>query len=156
IGTPPSWFQMNVAPTLTAGTYTLPDQTVNGNTINNLSQLSTFLNAGSCVINGPTIFEFKSLTTESFPVTFTLFKGAGSVLIRPSASAGSLPLVTAGDPGTGAALITLNGTQNISFSGKPGGTGSALNWKFQNTRTVSAVAQTFLIQNATGNGAAND
>ena len=116
------------------GTYTLPGS-VNGNTVNNLTDLSTLLNNGSNTVSGTVIFEFtasyNSSNTETLPVTFNTYSGAGNVVIRPAASVSS-PLITGGSPGS-AALIQLNGVKNLTFDGRPGGTGTTIEWTIQNT-----------------------
>jgi hypothetical protein len=119
-----------------SGTYTLPG-TVGGTTVNNLTDLANLLSTST--VNSTAIFEFTSSYTdasESYPVTFTPFMGSGKVIIRPASSV-TATLTTAGMPGTNA-LIDLYGIENITFDGRPGGTGSTSEWLFENTESSSS------------------
>ena len=146
-----------VSPVLRAatlsGTYTLPG-TVNGTTVNNLTDLSTLLNAGANTVTGTVIFEFtadyNSNNTETLPITFTSFPGTGNVIIRPAVSVSS-PLITGGSPGS-AALIQFNGVKNLSFEGRPGGTGHTGEWTMQNTAAGGSYPTILFINGASYNG----
>ena len=129
------------------GTYTLPG-TVNGNTVNNLTQLAAVLNTGT--VSGTAIFEFTSgyAGGETYPVTFNQFGGTGNVIIRPAASVSST-LTTAGSPGNNA-LIDLNGVQHLTIDGRPGGVASTIEWQFQNT-AASSLYPAFRFINGTSN-----
>ena len=119
-----------------SGTYTLPGM-VNGNAVNNLTQLSTLL--GSATVNGTAIFEFTSSYTtsgESYPIIFTAFSGTGNVIIRPAASV-IAPLTTSGSPAS-LALVVLSGVKNLTFDGRSGGAGTTIEWQFENTASGSS------------------
>lgn len=125
------YLALNVAPTI-SGTYSLPG-TVEGNTVNNLTQLASVLNSGNYVVSGNVVFEFSSAydgNTETFPVVFNQFPGSGNAIIRPDAAVSSA-LITSGTP-SGNPLIKLNGTNNLTFDGRSGGSGTSQNWLFRN------------------------
>jgi len=131
-----------------SGTYAIPG-TVNGNSVNNLTQLANLLN--SATVNGTAVFEFSSSYAggETFPIIFNQFSGAGNVIIRPAGSVSSA-LSTSGSPGSNA-LIDLSGVKKISFDGRPGGTGNTAKWQFQNTASGGSYPVFRFI-----NGAAHD
>jgi hypothetical protein len=111
-------------------------------------------------ITSDVIFElqpsYNGTTGETFPVVFDLIartSPAYTVRIQPSASVAA-PLVTAGDPGSGIALITLNQAQSVIFDGRPGGMGDTSNimWTIRHTRTATTYAPTIsFINNASYN-----
>lgn len=132
-----------------SGTYSLPGS-VAGNTVNNLTQLSYLLSSNT--ISGTVIFEFSSAyrdTLESFPITFTPLSGTGNVIVRPDASV-STSLLTGGDV-LSVALVDLNGINNFSIDGRPGGTGSSVMWQFQNTTSNGQYPTFRLINGASHN-----
>jgi hypothetical protein len=94
-------------------------------------------------VTGNTVFEFTNYTGENIPnqtVTFFPFTTDGpsyTATIRPAS--GESGFVTAGDPGSGAgvSLIDFNGIDSLTIDGRPGGTGTAIEWTFRNTRTAT-------------------
>jgi hypothetical protein len=107
------------------------------------------------IVTGNTIFELPTSYSgePAYPVVFTEFAEDGTgpynVIIRPAS--GSTNFLTAGDPGTGNALINFNGIDRITIDGRAGGTGSSI-WTFRNTRTAATVGPTFqFINDATFN-----
>ncbi len=100
------------------------------------------------------IFELQTTYTgtgESFPVSI-IYSGSSSAtaIFRPVAGAGTL--TTAGDPGSGNALINFNGADYVTFDGRPGGAGSTVSWIIRNSRTASIVGPAIQYSN----GATND
>ncbi|MCW3083862.1 MAG: hypothetical protein JWP12_1228 [Bacteroidetes bacterium] len=100
------------------------------------------------------IFELETTYTgagESFPISI-LYTGSASAtaIFRPITGAGTL--TTAGDPGSGNALINFNGADYVTFDGRPGGAGSTVNWVLRNSRTASIVGPAIQFSN----GATND
>jgi hypothetical protein len=100
------------------------------------------------------LFELQATYTgsgESFPISI-LYSGSSSVTatFRPATGAGTL--ITAGDPGSGLALINFNGADYVTLDGRAGGVGTTVNWIIRNTRTASLVGPAIQL----GNGATND
>lgn len=134
--------------TLSSGTYTVG----NSGTYQNLTQVAALLNNN--VIGGNVVFElqpdYDGVNTETFPISFdpiSTTSPTNTVTIQPAPTV-TLPLLTAGNP-SGAALITLNGTVNVTFDGRPGGVGDTSNilWVIRNTRAAATFAPTFLFTN---------
>lgn len=137
---------------LAGGTYTLGNSAP---TYQKLTQVASAL--GTSVITGDIVFEllpdYDGTTGETFPINFVPISKSGGnwkVTIRPQA--GVTNRITAGDPGTGNALIVLDGVDSLSFDGRPGGVGTTSQWLFRNTRTAATVGSVFVFQN----GATND
>jgi hypothetical protein len=144
-----SFFSCNMlcAATL-SGTYTLPGIVI-GTTVNNLTDLANLLSGGSNTVSGTVIFEYTSAyssTAETYPIIFTAYPGTGNVIIRPAAGVSS-PLTTSGNPAS-LALVVLSGVQNLTFDGRAGGTGAAIEWQFENTASGSSYPAFELINGA--------
>jgi hypothetical protein len=95
------------------------------------------------------VFELQTTYTgvgESFPITITYSgSSARTATFRPVAGAGTL--TTAGDPGSGFALINFNSADYVKFDGRPGGTGTAVSWIIRNSRTASLVGPAIQFSN---------
>ncbi|HLF14668.1 MAG TPA: T9SS type A sorting domain-containing protein [Bacteroidota bacterium] len=75
---------------------------------------------------------------ETFPIVFYPYTAAGgnwSVTIRPAAGVASR--VTSGAPPAYMPVIHLNGADRVNFDGRPGGSGSSVDWLIRNARTDS-------------------
>jgi hypothetical protein len=119
----------------------------------NLSEVSNALRNSE--LDGNVIFEllptYDGVTGEVFPVTFDPIPTTSplyTVTIRPAFSVFS-PLVTAGDPGSGIPLITLNGSDRMNFDGRPAGIGDMTNirWIIRNKRIAATFAPAVLLVN---------
>lgn len=135
------------AQTLT-GTYTLPG-TVNGTSVNNLTNLAALLANPANPVSGQVVFEFGPTYNgggEVFPITFNPFTGTGNVVIRPTSG---ISLGTSGS-NTTSSIVLLNGAQNITFDGRPGGTGTIIGWVFRNT-ALAGTQPTFQFTGASNN-----
>lgn len=87
------------------------------------------------------IFELQTTYTgaaERYPVTI-YYSGTSSATITFRPASGSGTLITSGDPGSGAALMVLDGADYVTFDGRAGGAGTDINWIIRNTRTASFV-----------------
>ncbi|MCW3070353.1 MAG: Fibronectin type domain protein [Bacteroidetes bacterium] len=136
----------NAAPL--CGTYTIGPTGTFASITEAVSSLNT--RPVSCSL----VFELQATYTgagENFPVSI-LYQGSSSATatFRPVAGAGTL--TTAGDPGSGFALINFNGADYVTFDGRAGGTGSTVSWIIRNSRTASTVGPAIQF----GNGATND
>jgi hypothetical protein len=106
-------------------------------------------------LTGNTIFELPTSYAgePGYPVVFNAFETDGTdwtATIQPAS--GSTAFLTAGDPGTGLPLINFDGIDRLTIDGRPGGSGTAIEWIFRNTRTAATVGPTFqLINDATYN-----
>ncbi|MFN4892397.1 MAG: PKD-like domain-containing protein [Bacteroidota bacterium] len=124
---------------LAAGTYSV------GPT-GNYASLTSVASAIANGTTGATIFELESTYTtasETFPITFAGGGCAltGGVIIRPSASVGSVINITSSNA---TSIIDLNGIQNITIDGRPGGTGTTSQLTIANTALGSASAVRFI------------
>lgn len=126
------------------GTYTVG---VGGN-FNNLTEVSAALL--NRVISGNVVFELLntySSSNETFPITFT-YPGRVlpyAVTIHPAS--GSTGIETSGDPGSGNALIILDGISGLTFDGRAGATGTTLDWKIRNRRTAATYGSVIRLAN---------
>jgi hypothetical protein len=126
------------------GTYTVG---VGGN-FNNLTEVSAALL--NRVISGNVVFELLNTYTssnETFPITFT-YPGRVlpyAVTIHPAS--GVTGIETSGDPGSGNALITLDGISGLTFDGRAGATGTTLDWKIRNRRTAATYGSVIRLAN---------
>ncbi len=126
------------------GTYTVG---VGGN-FNNLTEVSAALL--NRVISGNVVFELLNTYTssnESFPITFTY---PGRVLPYPVTihpASGVTGIETSGDPGSGNALILLDGISGLTFDGRAGATGTTLDWKIRNRRTATTYGSVIRLAN---------
>jgi hypothetical protein len=126
------------------GSYTVG---VNGN-FNSLTEVANALITR--VISGHVVFELLnsySSSNESFPITFTY---PGRVLPYPVTihpALGVTGIETSGDPGSGNALITLDGISGLTFDGRAGATGTTLDWKIRNRRTATTISSVIRLTN---------
>jgi len=127
---------------LAGGTYTVGPT---GNYLK-LTNVANALNTNA--ITGNVIFELQSTydgtTGETFPIVFNQLMTSGGewkATIRPSS--GATARVTSGDPGSANPLIRFNGTNRLTFDGRPGGIGSNIEWTIRNTRTAATVSSVF-------------
>jgi hypothetical protein len=136
---------------IASGTYTVGP----GGDYEKLYQVALALNGFG--VAGPVIFEMLSTydgtTGEIFPIVFNQATGVSSVntvTIRPASGAANLQ--TTGS--LNGALIDLGGADWITFDGRPGGTGTAREWTFDNTfYALSASPNTFRYINGATNNA---
>lgn len=126
-----------------ATTYTLGA----GDTFTSITAARTALETAG--VDAPIIIEIQSdynEAGETYPITFAAVPGASAtntITYRPAT--GVTALVSDADAGTGAALITLNGADYITFDGRPAGTGTTIadiQWTLRNTRTAASVGPT--------------
>lgn len=94
------------------------------------------------IVLGNLVFELQGdylgSATETYPIVFRPFTAAGGnwrVTIRPGAGVSSR--VTSGAPPPYRPVILLEGADDVTFDGRPGGTGSTGDWLIRNTRTDS-------------------
>jgi hypothetical protein len=126
------------------GTYTVG---VGGN-FNNLTEVSAALL--NRVISGNVVFELLNTYTssnESFPITFAY---PGRVLPYPITihpASGVTGIETSGDPGSGNALIILDGISGLTFDGRAGATGTTRDWKIRNRRTATTYGSVIRLTN---------
>lgn len=132
--------------TLAGGTYTVGPT----GTYAKLTNVAAALNTNA--ITGNVIFElqptYDGTAGETYPIVFNPLMTSGgnwNVTIRPAS--GATARVTSGDPGSGNPMIRLNGTDRITFDGRPGGLGSNLEWTFRNTRTAATFGAVFSLLN---------
>ncbi|MDZ4757122.1 MAG: hypothetical protein SGJ10_03150 [Bacteroidota bacterium] len=138
-----AYIRLGGKPSLSAGTYTV------GNTGKNYQSLTSVANIlHSRIITGDIIFEVYdnySASDEIFPLIFWPFvvrSGDWHVTIRPN-SGNSSDILTNGDPSSSTwhanywPLVTLEGTRNLTFDGRKGGTGSTPAWTFRDESTTA-------------------
>ncbi len=140
------------------GTYTVGSGV--GDTFPTLTEAITVLNGSNVTCN--VFFDLTSNYTgagETFPIVVNQLSYVGgpwTVTVRPQTGVTTTRTI-AGDPGTGNALINLNGADNFVIDGVPGGsTGSNVvadgRILLRNTRTAATVGPTVLFDNdATNN-----
>ena len=109
-----------------------------------LTDVAAALNNAGNRVTGNVIFELNSdytgTTGETFPIVFNQFSSSGgswTVTIRPKT--GVSMRTTAGNPGSGQALIVFDGAHNINLDGRAGGSGSAIGWLIRTTNTNSTI-----------------
>lgn len=124
--------------TLAGGTYPVG---ASGPTYFKLTDVANALNSSE--ITGNVIFELQSnydgTTGEIFPIVFNPVATSGgnwTVTIRPASGVSNRE--TSGYPASGQPLIHLNGISRITFDGRPGGSGSNIEWTLRAKRTASA------------------
>lgn len=103
-------------------------------------------------LSGDVIFEFQAdydgTSVETFPINFgniTSVGGSWNVIYRPAPDVPST-IAIAGDPGSGNALITFNGSDRVIIDGRPGGSGDN-HLTISNSRTAATVGETILMLN---------
>ena len=134
---------------LTAGTYSVGPT----GDFQKLYQVAIALNGLG--VSGPVVFEmqpaYNGTIGEVYPIVFNQFTGGSStntVIIRPAA--GATALQTTGS--INGQLIDFNGADWITFDGRPGGSGSATEWTFDNSfYATNAAPNTFRLVNASTN-----
>lgn len=75
---------------------------------------------------------------------------SANITIRPASSVSSM-LTTSGNPGSASPLLTLNGADNLTLDGRPGGSGTDIMWTIRNSRTASTVGPTITLTNGANN-----
>lgn len=94
-------------------------------------------------VNGATFLELKSTyagASEIFPITIGNIAGnsaTNTITVRPETGATNRVITSA----NATATIDLNGAQNVSFDGRPGGTGTAKQLTIANTSTSGAAVR---------------
>lgn len=127
----------------------------NSSSVQKLYQIANLLNTST--ITGDVIFELQSdydgTTGEIFPINFYQYNTSGgswTATVRPAA--GATGLLTSGNPGSGVAFVAYNGVDNLTFDGRPGGTGTNIEWILRNTQAAATYTPTLqLINDATYN-----
>lgn len=122
---------------LLSGTYTIG---LGGDYLN-LTQVSNALVTNE--ITGNVVFEFlpsyDGVNTETLPILFRPINTAANapytVTIRPAL--GTTSVITAGDPGTGNAIISFDRASRYILDGRQGGTGTTRHWTIRNTRALT-------------------
>lgn len=135
------FFAIGDGATLTAGIYKVG----NSWTYKTLTEVAQALRIYT--LTGNVIFELQSdyngtSPNETFPVVFTSFGTQGgnwTATIRP---ASSVTASVSGDPGSGNALIVLDGTKRLILDGRQGGSGSTINMTLDNLRTAATIGET--------------
>jgi len=131
-----NYFTPKNATTIDAG----PHYIGTGKEYANLTAVAADLNTNSLIAN--TVFYITDAyngTSETFPITFSVFTQNFTVSIMPDPAATST-FITEGNAIASNPLIILNGTNNITFDGRKGGVGITNNWTFRNTGTATATA----------------
>lgn len=121
----------------------------NSSGIQKLYQIAQLLNTSTLI--GDVVFELQAdydgTTGEVFPINFYQYDTSGgswTATVRPAA--GATGLVTSGNPGSGVAFVAYNGVDNLSFDGRPGGTGNNVEWILRNTQPAGTATFTPTIQ----------
>lgn len=132
----------NLGTTLAAGTYPVGT----GEFYTNLAAVAAEISAKP--IAGNVIFEltnnYDADTNLTAPIVFNQpsYVGTGTftITIRPAASV-TTERVTQGNPGSGNALIVLDGARRVILDGRPGGAGTSRSWRITNTRSAATIGE---------------
>jgi|GEM_PF-838769 len=104
----------------------------------NLTAVAAFLNSGSVFLTGDVTFTLLSDydgLAETLPVSFNAFnKIGGNWVVKVHPAAGVTGRVTAGTPASSIPLIIFNGVDGLTLDGRPGGTGTSIEWTLRNMR----------------------
>ncbi len=138
-----AYIRLGGKPNLAAGTYTVGNS---GRDYQSITSVANILH--SRIVTGNIIFEVYdnyAASDEIFPLIFWPFivrNGDWRVTIRPY-SGNSGDILTNGDPSSSTwhanywPLVTLEGTRNLTFDGRKGGTGSTSSWTFRDESTTA-------------------
>jgi len=140
---------VSAVPTPISGTKTV------GPTGDYASLTAAFTALGGNGVSGPVVLELQSTyvsTVESFPIAPGVIAGSSStntVTVRPASGAVSRIITSTNTTAT----INLNGSSNIIFDGRPGGTGSlaSTNLTIANTSTTTGGTAIQFINDANNN-----